>query len=89
MKFLGTVVHNMTNYCRTIANIDEIFIIIIYLNNISLRYNEKKSKSIPVTDHEGHSAAGRIRSIEKSEKLRKLIRNTLTLKQKERTCYFC
>jgi hypothetical protein len=29
------------NYCRTVANIEDIFIIIIYLNNISLPYNEK------------------------------------------------
>jgi hypothetical protein len=39
MKFLGTVVP--PNYCRTIANIEAIFIIITSLNNISLRYNEE------------------------------------------------
>jgi hypothetical protein len=44
MKFLGTVVHRLTDYCRTIANIEEIFITIISLNNIYLRYNEETRK---------------------------------------------
>jgi hypothetical protein len=41
MKFLGTVVHRLSDYCRTIAIIEETVIIIISLNNISLRYNEE------------------------------------------------
>jgi hypothetical protein len=44
MKFLGTVVHRLTELCRIIAIIAEIFIIIISLNNISLRYNEETKK---------------------------------------------
>jgi hypothetical protein len=43
MKFLGTVVHTLTELLP-IANIDEIFIIIISLNIISLRYNEETKK---------------------------------------------
>jgi hypothetical protein len=41
MKFLGTVVHRLT---ELLPNIDKIFIIIISLNNISLRYNEETKK---------------------------------------------
>jgi hypothetical protein len=44
MKFLGTVIHRLTELCRTIANTEEIFIIIISLTNISLRYNEETKK---------------------------------------------
>jgi hypothetical protein len=40
MKLLGTVVHRLTELLRTIANIEEIYIIIVSLNNISLRYNK-------------------------------------------------
>jgi hypothetical protein len=57
MKFLETVVHRLAE--------EETFIIIISLNNISLRYNEE------------------------TKKLRKLIRNKLTLKQEQCACYFC
>jgi hypothetical protein len=41
MKFLGTVVHRLTGLLPNHANIDEIFIIIISLNNIPLRYKEE------------------------------------------------
>jgi hypothetical protein len=44
MKFLGTVVHRLTELLPNIANIDEMFIVIISLNNISLRYNEESKK---------------------------------------------
>jgi hypothetical protein len=41
MKFLGTVVHRLTELLPNIASIEEIFIIIISLNHISLPYNEE------------------------------------------------
>jgi hypothetical protein len=40
MKFLGTIVHRLTELLQTIANIEEIYIIIVSLNIISLRYNK-------------------------------------------------
>jgi hypothetical protein len=43
-SFWGPSFIGWPNYCRTIANIEEIFIIIISLNTISLRYNEETKK---------------------------------------------
>jgi hypothetical protein len=72
MKFLGTVVHRLTELLPNHRNIEEIFIIIISLNNISLRYNKEtkilrelirnkltRSVSLPWWQHESCLLWGR------------------------------
>jgi hypothetical protein len=44
MEFLGAVVHRLTELLPNHCHIEEIFIIIISLNNISLHYNEETKK---------------------------------------------